>query len=292
MGRSIVNHDVRVVDGVTLFLPPSPPEGKINLAQPDIYAESEAKLYPLGTLAWFAGMGKKYRYSKAGGALLGTKVLVVNGNYVPDASSYANDGGFYGHCQEDGVASAYDIGETVIYVTGTQDTPKDFYEGGHLIHFDAARAICYEDSYVISGPDEASVSTWQNQKITLHKAKKYAIVASDGIEIWRNPYSNILAGGSRAGYETCMGVPSIPIQSGYYFWLQTAGPVLITPNGWSTLCPGYAANSRIAAACVGGSIITTRAASPTGYQVIGDILAATEAGSADAWVNMDLDLGH
>ena len=294
MGTTQFTQPLVSENGAIVILPPHAPESLVNLQEPDIYAESVTQLYPVGTLAWFPGMGKKYRYAKAGGALGGLKTLAINGNYVPDAASYADDGGFYGHCQEDGVASAYAIGTTVIYLTGTQDTAKNFYEGGHLIHFDAARAVCYEDSYVISGPDEASTTPWQNQKVTLHKAKKYAIVAADGIEIWRNPYSNIVShdtsGYSR--YSTAMGVPPIPVQSGYWFWLQTAGPLLITPNGWSTLCPGYAVDTREARVQRGGGIICASTAGDASDQVIGVLLAATESGSADAFINMDLDLGH
>lgn len=287
---SIIEHN-----GCVVYLPPSPPDSLICGASPDVFAASTVQLYPIGTLAWFAGMGKKFRYAKAGQALYGIKTLVANGNYVPDATGYADDGGFYGHCQADGVAVAYDAGVTEIKVTGTQNTAKNFYQGGHLLHFDAARAICFEDSYVIAGPDAASTTPWQNQKVTLAEAKKYAIVAADGIEIWCNPYSNIMRA-VQAGYETFMGVPSIPVASGSWFWLQTSGPVFITPNGWTTLCPGYAAGSRIAMSKEG--IITTQGTTVgggpygLGYQVIGTLLAKTLAGSADAWINMNLDLGH
>lgn len=281
-------------NGAILFPPPHFLRGEFSFAEPDVMAESATKLYPIGTLAWFPGIGKKFRYSYAGEALGALMNLVVNGNYVPDAASYANDGGFYGHCQEDGVASAYDVGETEIYVTGTQNTAKDFYAGGHLLHFDAARAVCYENSYVIAGPDSASTGTWQNQKITLATPKKYAIIASDGIEIWRNPYSNILEHDS-AGmprYSTSMGVNLVPVQSGYYFWLQTSGPILITPNGWGANCPGYAVDTRRIHVVNTGGIIQATTTANDSDQIIGVLLAATEAGSADAWINMNLDLGH
>lgn len=293
MARTKVNHDLRVSDGVTLFLPPSPLAERQSLATPDIYATSTTALYPIGTLAWFAGMGKKYRYAKAGSALTALKTLAINGNYVPDSSTYANDGGFYGHCQEDGVASAYDAGATVIYVTGTQDTAKNFYEGGHLVHFDAARAVCYEDSYVISGPETASTGTWQNQKITLYKPLKYAIVASDGIEIWCNPYSNIkehsTSGYSR--YSTAMGVPPVPVANGSYFWLQTAGPCLITPDGWGANCPGYAVDARRAHVNYGGGIIDVSTSGSASDQIVGILLSATEAAAGDAFIDMRLDIG-
>lgn len=292
----LLDYSIMSERGGVLLLPPYPLEGLGNLGEPDVYAESATQLFPLGTLLWYPGMGKKYRYAKAGEALWGTKFLVANGNHVPDAASYANDGGFYGHCQESGVAVAYAIGATEIYITGTQNTPKDFYAGGHLIHFDAARGICYEESYIISGPDSLSTGTWQNQKITLLKPKKYAIVASDGIEIWCNPYSNILKGHSDDGvydsFETFMGVPPIPVQNGYYFWLQTAGPVFITPDGWGANCPGYTANSREAVAGIAYGNMNSALVLGAGYQRIGTVLSVTTGTDADALINLNLDLGH
>lgn len=287
---SKVGYPLNFKNGAAVFLPPSPVEDLANLQEPDIYAQSSVQLYPLGTLAWFPGMGKKYRYSRAGGALTGTKNLAINANRVPDGGTgYDNVDGFYGHCQVDGVAVAYDAGAEELSITDTINKAKNFYEGAHLIHFDAARNVAYEESYIISGPAKAIVTPWQNTIVKLHKPKKYAIVASDGIEIWCNPYRKIMMATS-SGYETYMGVAPIPITSGYYFWLQTAGPVFITPNGWSTLCPGYTTNSRVVMAISG--IITTQAAQGAGHQVIGTLLATTVTTKADAYLNMNLDLGH
>jgi len=291
MARSKINHDVRCADGAVLFLPPSPAEGLVSLKQPDVFAESVSALYPIGTLAWYPGIGKKFRYAKAGGALTGTKILVCNANYTTGAST-TNLNGFYGHCQADGVANAYDIGATELSFTDTINRVKDYYEGAYLLHFDAARNVCYEESYIISGPTAATTTPWQNTKVTLHKAKKYAVVASDGIEIFLNPYSNIQMSPTDTGYEdhvTYMGSPLIPIQSAYYFWLQTAGPIFITPNGWSTLLPGYAVNSRVCMTI--GGILTTQAAQGTGHQPIGTLLCRTSDTHGAAYLNMDLDLG-
>lgn len=295
MSRPIVNHDLRVVDGVTLFLPPNRLGEQISLKEPDVYAESETALYPIGTLAWYAGMGKKFRYCKAGDDLTGLTNLVVNGNRPPTSSSYADRDGFYGN-----VATKHDEGVTEITFTDTIDRVKDYYEGAELIIFDADRGICFENSHIISGPPTAIVFGTTDVVVTLHKAKKYAIVANDGIQIWLSPYSNIVnhdyvAGieGAPAGqYQTCMGVPLIPIKDDYYFWLQTSGPTFITPNGWSTLCPGFAANSRTVWVHQDGGIITATDATGQGDQRIGVLLSLTESGSADAWVDMDLDLGH
>lgn len=286
-------------NGAIVFPPPYPLKGEFSISMPDVMAESKTQLFPLGTLAWFPGIGKKYRYAKSGEAaqnLEGKKILVVNGNFVPDSAGYFNDGGFYGVCKEDDVASAYDVGATEIYVTGTQDTAKDFYAGGHMIHFDAGRATVYEESYVIAGPDEVSTGTWHNQKITLAEPKKYAILASDGIEIWCNPYSNILRGHvaptDYKSFETHMGVPMLPIQPGYYFWLQTAGLLFITPDGWGANTPGYTADSREAAAGDGAGNMSCTLVEGAGRQRLGTVLAVTPGTDADALINLDLDIGH
>jgi hypothetical protein len=283
-------------NGASVFLPPYPPAGLANLGQPDIMAESAVQLYPIGTLCWFPGLGKKYRYAKAGEALWGTKFLVANGNFVPDSSGHPNANGFYGHCQEDGVASAYPVGATEIYITDTINRVKDFFAGAHLIHFDAARNVCYEESYIVAGPDAPTTTPWQNTKLTLAEPKKYAIIAEDGIEIWCNPYSNILKGhhndGTYDDFESFMGVPPMPVQSGYYFWLQTAGLVFITPDGWTTNCPGYTANSREAVAGIGFGNLNSALVLGAGQQRVGTVLSVTTGTDADALINLDLDLGH
>lgn len=272
-----------------VVLPPFPI--RHNLGEPDVYAESATPLYPIGTLLWYPGMGKKYRYSRAGAALTGTKFLVANANYVPDGAGHVNEHGFY-----DGASVVtWDVGDIEVTFNDTINKAANFYEGAYLIHFDAARNIVYEDSYIVSGPPADIVTPWACT-VRLYKPLKYEKFALDGLEIWCNPYRNIklacVGADAYDGYETYMGVPPIPVQNGYYFWLQTAGPVFITPNGWAALCPGFAANSRVVMAGPSGGNITTQAASGAGYQKIGVLLSVTLAGSADALVNMDLDLGH
>ena len=287
---------MRVVDGVTLFMPPCPEGSQVNLKQPDVHAESEAQLYPIGTLAWYAGLGMKYRYSKAGTAHPNPRQLMYNGNLVPDASSHLNEDGFYGHTQVDGADKAYAAGITEISITDTIDRVKDYYAGSYMITWDAAQVV-YERSYIISGPAAPTTTPWQNTILKLHKAKKYAIDSGEDIEIWLNPYSNIVrhdwgeAGAARQ-FQTVMGVAEIPIQDGYYFWLQTAGPVFAVPNGWTTHCPGYAANKREVYAIATGGLIVRSGATSVGDQRVGTLLSRTLAGSADAWFNMDLDIGH
>lgn len=293
MTTKVINHDLRCVDGVTIYLPPCHDESKVNLGQPDVYAESEAPLYPIGTLAWFAGIGKKYRYSKAGEALWGTKFLAANGNHVPDGSGYENLNGFY----DGGSVATCDVDATELTFTDTVDKAKDFYEGAFLLHFDAGRNTCYETSYIVSGPPTLiSGATSLVCTVQLHKPKKYAKLSGDGIEIWCNPYSNILKGHSADGvydsFETFMGVPEIPVQNGFYFWLQTAGPCFITPDGWGANCPGYTANSREAVSGLAFGNMNSALVLGAGYQRIGTVLSVTTSTDADALINLDLDLGR
>lgn len=293
--RSIVNHDVRCADGVTLFLPPSPPGGKANLAQPDVHAESQTALYPIGTLAWYPGLGMKYRYSKAGDALSKLRELLYNGNLVPDATGHANEDGFFGKVQVDGSNVAIVAGAEEISFTDTIDRVKDYYAGSYLITWGAV----YERSYIISGPAAPTVSTWQNTIVKLQHPKKYAEDSGKDIEIWLNPYSNITQAddigttvGTNKQFQTAMGVAEIPVQEGFYFWLQTAGPAFITPNGWGANCPGYTANKREVFATLNGGLATVIGVTLSGDQRIGTIMSRTPSTSADAWVNLDLDIGH
>ena len=272
-----------------IVVPPFPT--KMNLAEPDVYAESEDPLYPIGTLAWFPGTGKKYRYSKAGTALVGTKTLAINGNRPPTSSSYPDRDGFYGN-----VATVHEAGAREITFADTIDRVKDYYAGAHLLIFDADRNVCFEDSYIVSGPPAPTEDPWSTT-VTLLKAKKYKIFANDGIEIWLNPYSNIVKHDvepveADRRFQTSMGVPPIPVHDGYYFWLQTAGPVFITPNSWAELCPGYNGNKRMCWMHQGGGIITCTDAAGVSDQPVGVLLSLTLEHSADAWVNLDLDLGH
>lgn len=294
MVRPKINHDLRCVDGVTLYLPPSPLGALVNLEQPDVYAESKTPLYPIGTLAWFAGMGKKYRYARAAQDIRGTKFLAAFGNYVPDGAGHVNEHGFYvGSCL---AASVSPEGATEITFTDTVDKAKDFYEGAYLLHFDAGRNTCYEDSYIISGPPTLiSAATSLVCTVQLHKPLKYAIILGDGLEIWCNPYMNIRQGCVSAdaydGFETYAGVNPIPVHEGYYFWLQTAGPVFITPDGWGANCPGFTINSRVASAGLSSGNMNSELVLGAGYQKIGELLTVTFAGQGDALINLKLDLG-
>lgn len=264
-----------------------------NLSDPDVYAESVNPLYPIGTLLWYPGTGKKYRYARAGTALTGTKFLVANANYTPDDPGHVNNHGiFIGGCAAVSVVAA---GATEITFNDTIDKAANFYEGAYFLHFDAARNVIYEDGYIVSGPPAPILDPWLCT-VRLHKPLKYGIILGDGLEIWCSPYRNIklacVGADAYDGWETYMGVPPIPVQNGYYFWLQTAGPVFITPNGWGVNCPGNAVDSRVAMAGISGGNITTVALAGAGAQRVGVIMSVTSIGAPDAWVNMDLDLGH
>jgi len=271
-------------NGAVLFLPPCPLEDEVNVKTPDIFVESATRQYPIGTLCWFPGMGKKFRYAKAGGDLVGVKHLHCNANYTTGATT-ANTNGFY----DGGDLHTWAIGATEITFTDTINRVKDYYAGAHLLHFDGGLNTCYEDSYIISGPPAATTDPWTTV-VKLAEPTKYAKFSGEGIEIWLNPYSNIqqCPDGNEA-HVTFMGVPPIPVGSGYYFWLQTSGPVFITPNGWGSLIPGYAAHSRVCMTISG--ILTTQAAMGAGNQVIGTLLCRTSDTHGAAWLNMSLDLG-
>ena len=291
---SKLDYSVMLEEGHVILLPPYPLESRGNLAEPDVHAESATQLYPIGTLLWYPGLGKKYRYSKAGTAHVHPRQLMYNGNLVPDAASHANEDGFYGKHQVDGSNVARAAGATELSFTDTINRVKDYYAGGYLIHWGADE---YESSHIISGPAAPTVSTWQNTVVKLLRPKKQAVISGEDIQIWLNPYSNIsthefVASGEARQFQTAMGVAELLIQDGFYFWLQTAGPVFVQPNGWVDNCPGYNPNKRMVYPIKMGGIITPQGVALQGDQVIGVLLSRTLDGSADAFINLDLDLGH
>jgi hypothetical protein len=284
-----VGHSLRVWNGYELILPTSPDKSLVNLNIPDLKAEDSSMLYPFGTkLVLHGGMGDRiFRYCKAGGALTGTKTLMINANRIPDATGYTDHGSNF--CGALTTAAA--VGDTTLTFTDTHDKAADVYAGGYALLFSAG--LVFEDWQIISGPPTAKTTPWTGTQITLADPVKYAVAVSGSqLEIWGSPYNNITMPGLSVGYECFMGVPMIPVQSGYYFWMQTAGPVFITPNGWGALCPGYAAYQRIAMGLSG--LITTavyNGVGGPGYQPIGYLLAAGLSGSGDAFINMQLDIG-
>ena len=107
------------------------------------------------------------------------------------------------------------------------------------------------------------------------------------IEIMPNPYLNMYGNPGAAlspGFMTFGGVPTVTAAASAYFWLQTWGPLWVTPSGTpgATHQPGYTTGDREVFFVGDGSIYGGEAATvEAGWQRAGVIMqrdAATSAG--------------
>lgn len=270
-------------NGAVLLLPPDPLEIYSGMIRPDVYSQSSGQLYPINSLLWFPGTGAKFRYSYAAGTLAGTRRLVINGAHAPGVTGHENDEGF------EGAPSAnQDAADLEVSWASDDSRAVNYYAGGHL----AIYSTVFQDKYIISGPSTAGTTI----TVKLADGLDSAITTSTGITAYPSPYKNVKAAASmQAGFETFIGVPLIAITSGYWFWLQTAGPVIVTPTGGTW--PGSAANYRsVYANPADGTIQPAALCDPSsGYQKIGDLIMATGGTGSDygdLYINLDLDMGH
>ncbi len=278
MSTTKVGHSIRVWNGYELIIPGNPIKSLVNMHIPDIWAEDSAQLYPIGTkLILHGGMGDRvFKYSQAGEALAATWRLCVCANHAPGSTSHENHEGFEGAPNAAGAAGTDTISFT--------DTSRavDYYEGGHAMIYTTA----FQQKGVIAGPSAAGTAV----TITLEDPLDSAITTSTGITIYRSPFRNVKKGGFAAGYETAIGMNIYAITSGYYFWMQTDGPIGVTPTGGTW--PGSASNLRSLAMNVDGTINPTSLLDPSsGYQIVGDLISATVSGYGDLWINMKLGQG-
>jgi len=246
----------------------------------DLFEQSVTQKYPLGMP--FKRGDKKYRYSLAAGNLGGLARLVINSNYAPGVTGHADEDGFEGDLYADAP-----IGQRYVDIADTAGRAANFYEGGHLIIYSTT---IFHQHYIVRSEagDGNKVRCWLSEPIAVEDAE-----VGDGVTAYRSPYSAVKAAGSvQVGFEPFIGVPLIPVTSGYYFWLLTAGPVCVTPTG--VTWPGSAAHLRdIYANEADGTIQPPTLSDPSlGYQRIGYLLSVTGGTGSDygdLWIMLQLD---
>lgn len=75
--------------------------------------------------------------------------------------------------------------------------------------------------------------------VTLDRPLSGALVGTDHAEIMASPYLNVQTTALAFGFHSVMGVPPIAATLGQYLWLQTWGPVWITPGGLGQASIGF-----------------------------------------------------
>ena len=212
-----VNHDLRNVDGQTLYLPQwkENQEGWGNLKLPDISLAGTLQRYPIGTR--YRSGGRTYIYAKAGGTLnpdLGAK------NALTQHVAYTTI-----------AATALQYATTVVIDVGGSDGAAgdgviavNELAGGYLVVFDAD-AKAYTRQIV----SNTAVATGEMTLVIDQPIPLALITDTDHAECMASPYLNLQA--NTDTISSVLGIPTLIATSGQYFWLQTWGPVWIAPQG-------------------------------------------------------------
>lgn len=213
-----INHDVRVVNGRTIYMPSwvDGQTGWANLALPDPSVADSTKKYPLGTR--YVDGDRAFRYGYFAGTM---NPDLACKDTQPQSVAYATIA----------AAAAQYATTVVIDVAATDGIAGDgaiavnYLAGGYLVVFDASsKAFTRQimSNTVTTGAGEMT--------LTLTDPIPVALVAdTDHGECMANPYSYLTASTSNA-YGAFMGLPLLVYTSGQYGWVQTWGPCWIAPQ--------------------------------------------------------------
>lgn len=214
-------------------------------------------------------MGGRWRYCKAGAAI--TNPLLVAGNY-----GYPED------CSV-GVTA---VGSMTISCTSlsvlSSIEENQFANATIIIGASAANRRFY---HIASNPadDEDDVV------LTLHHPVRYAIAGTEWATIVPSPYRDVrpMAGGNVSG--VCW--PGQPVDSGYYFWGKTRGPIFMVAG----TVPGAVARDRYGTIATDGSVIMADESwngavsdQPAGY-LIPQTQGSYGSGSGDQTMQLQLE---
>lgn len=226
MGEYYINHDLRVYDGKTIFMPPwaGGQEGWGNLALPDVLVWDTAQKYPVGTK--LVDGDRVFRYCKAGSGITAMKA----GHQGAKPSEFNTEAVIH-------AAGATKI--TILDTGSASNRPVNYYAGGYLWIMDLISGI-----YMMHRILSSTVGNTVSITLTLETGLKSAVALAEvgkgvWITAWPNIYSKIL--GTTSTKMSNVVVALIPVTSGKWFWGQTWGPCFGTSFN---VVPGLNANQR------------------------------------------------
>ena len=269
-----VTGPVIVKNGASLWLPSNVIKGLVNLGEPDIYTESTAQLYPLGTKLEFSD-GRLFRYGKFGLTNLNVPKgrMVVNANYNPDTTGQEDVDGFYGDLYGDHAAGLeyVDLEKSTAYA-------ENFFEDGMLTVFPTGH-YC---EYRICG-SELGNGTYC--RIYLDAPLKTAVGGSVGVSAYKSMFSHLETPDATAGnaeYTSVMGVClCATFTTGSFGWIQRRGRCFIVGSG-----VGDAVNERVVQLVTDGTVTIKSTAT---LQDIGYLInkTAASAGDTEYWLQLE-----
>lgn len=283
---SKVNHDLRVNNGGTIhhLQEIDGAEGQGNLEIPNIFAEDESALYPIGTRLVLGD--RTFHYAHFTTAITKTNAAKL---------SYSGRDSTYGQPASYDASQAAGVGTIAnpLKVDGVGDgTPvKNFYAGAYIIPWVTA-ALGNPTMRIVSSTVSAyddTYTTVYTVQLVLEQPTPVVIAANTSCDTFLSRYADVReAWGGGSTMHHFVGVPMRIFTDEYYGWLQTWGPCFIVCTATEL---GDAAYDRTAIFNNDGSIAPCDEAwgkaTPTSNQFAGCTLAIDGAGSE--WIMLMLD---
>lgn len=210
---TIINHDIRSVDGKYIQMPPwkEGQSGWGNLAIPSPYEEEDTAQYPVA--ARFKDGDRTWHYVQHGNAGARGRVL-----HSYNAYSTATSGS--GTSRETGtIASAAVIDATTITCTDVGTiTEANLFAGGYAMIYWEFLCLRIESSTIEDASGEFTV--------TFDNPLPVAIDAASVVSLYRNKYADVryMNVGAHLGFGSGVCVPTYTRTDEYYSWGQTWGP--------------------------------------------------------------------
>lgn len=215
---TVINHDLRVVDGRTLAMPAwkGGQAGYGNLALPDIRDVDATQKYPVGTK--LLDSERVFYYAKA------SAVGVTN-------TDFGVKNGLRQHVAYTTVAVAAAAGDTTLVI----DVDTDDYNSGVIAANEMAGGFVVvfnhdSDAFVCRILENTATAGAEEMTLTLHDELPVALVVDvDHAECMAHPFFGCET--NTDAEEPVMGVAHAKVTASYWFWLQTWGPVWLAPQG-------------------------------------------------------------
>lgn len=256
-----INHDLRVVDGATIYMPPwkGGQEGWGNLAIPDVFVTETTATYPIGTR--MVDGDRTFVYSYVGG---------VDGTYTK-----ANIGLYCAVVDNASLTmgtTAHAAGTTAVIIADAASA-VNAYAGGFFM----PRTNPYSSFRILSN----TVSDGTHVTLTLERGTLSATTASQGsCHVVENPYSDVrCTWGAGRDDVSFLGITLLDTILTTYQWILTWGPCHVVPYNEEM---GAAANVQMANFHIDGTAVN--ATSTASRQKMG--FAIPHTGTTSTWYMM------
>ncbi len=211
---TVINHDLRSVNGGTIYLVPQPDFANLHL--PDLSIPDSTQAYDVGTKYEFNN--KVYFYAYASGAV-----------YSRMAAKITNDQDImYRACPTTSVIYATEIYATTVSPDGPSGDGtfvKDYMKGGHVAVFVGSGDNDDFSRGIIASTAVTSAGTI---KLTLDAPVPHEVTAATAIiEAMASQYADVTYNG-HVEYPA-VGVPSCSSAGSQWVWVQTWGACWIAP---------------------------------------------------------------